>query len=160
MTWGSFKNMWKEPIYKEDLPRILGYGFLVMIAFSILGGALQFVCANYLGFTFSIFVYLIGYMVGKTISKYMPSFHILYPFVGVLYFIIGYILYNVAFYSFLTHEIPLVLKEIFSSNFLNYCFTFFNPSAYASDIVSVLFDLFIFIIGAITAYQIPYRRKF
>ena len=51
MNFRSFFNNLREPIYKDDLKRVLMNGFLYAVLFGVLAGALQFFSEVYIGLT-------------------------------------------------------------------------------------------------------------
>ena len=156
----KLKNLLKEPIYKEDLKRVLLNGFLAMFFFSLLAGALQFVANIYLNLSFGILVYLFAFMIGKKTSESFFNYHILYSIISILFFILGYILYEITYYVFVFHNVGVVLQAIFSPNFFDFCMTFLNPKAYGGlNTLYRILDILIFGVSLFTAYQIPNRRK-
>ena len=155
-------NQFKEKIYKDDLKNCILYGLLNMLLFSILAGAVQFFANAYLGIGFGLLVYLIAYMIGKEVRDRIYSYHILYSILSVVFFVIGYFIYNISYYAFLTHNVLLALQTIFSANgMINIVFSFLNYRTYLiplSALYNVL-DILIIVFSIITAYRLPQSRK-
>ena len=88
-------NQFKETIYKDDLKNVLIYCFISAVLFGTLAGALQYFANLTLGLGFGILIYFIAYMIGKELRDRVFTYHILYSVLGVVFFFIGYIIYNI-----------------------------------------------------------------
>lgn len=154
-------NLFKQPIYKDDLKNVLLYGSLNMLFFSALAGALQYFAYISLGLGFSLLIYLISYMIGKEIKERTYSYHILYSVLSVIFFIVGYIIYNVSFYSFLTHDPIVSLQYIFASgNFIDLVFPFLNFTSYSGAyVINYILDIIILIFCIMTSWKLPKLGK-
>jgi hypothetical protein len=155
-------NQFKEKIYKDDLKNCILYGLLNMLLFSILAGAVQFFANAYLGIGFGLLVYLIAYMIGKEVRDRIYSYHILYSILSVVFFVIGYFIYNISYYAFLTHNVLLALQTIFSANgMINIVFSFLNYRTYLIPMAALynVLDILIIVFSIITAYRLPQSRK-
>ena len=156
----SFLNNMKEPIYKDDLKRVLINGSLYTILFGILAGAVQFFSEVYIGLTMGIFVFFIAYMIAKKINESFFTFHLLYPIISVLLFVVGFLIYNFTKLFFLFRNFQLVFQMIFSLAGLNYMFGFLNVMNYSGiNILYCLIDLLIFFSSIGCAWQMVYRQK-
>ena len=153
-------NLFKEPIYKDDLLNAVVYGLLHMVLFSILGGAIQFFVGVNLGVTFSIVIYMVAYMIGKGIADKISTYHILYSLLSVIFFVFGYLIYKASFYAFVTRDIMLSIKFIFSfEGVMTILLSFLNINSYSGigiiyNIIDIIFIVFCFI----TAWRLPQRR--
>ncbi len=154
-------NQFKEPIYKDDLLNAVVYGLLHMVLFSILGGAIQFFVGVNLGVTFSIVIYMVAYMIGKGIVDKIYTYHIVYSLLSVVLFVFGYLIYKASFYAFVTRDILLSIKFIFSfEGVINLLFSFLNFNL--SDGIGIIYNIIDILIIAycfITAWKLPQRRK-
>ena len=150
----------KEPIYKDDLKRVLLNGLLYSVVFGALFGALQFLTENYMGLSMGIFVFAISFLLARKISESFFTFHLWYPIITVCYFLLGYVIYNFTKIVFIFHDFQVGFKIFFSQLGLNFLFGFFNVFNYVG--ISALYnllDLLIFVGSIITAWQIVYRRR-
>lgn len=157
----KLKNKFKEKIYIDDLKRVLAYGFLNMLLFSVLAGALQFFAYSYLHLGFGILVYLFAFMIGKKISESFFNYHPLYPLLAVLFFIIGYFIYNITLYVFMCHNFVQGVRYIFEyAGIMNTILAFLNPLTYTSalGIFNNIMDILIILFGLATAYELPKRK--
>ena len=109
-------NQFKEPIYKDDLNNVLLYCFINSVLFGALAGALQYFANITLGLGFGILVYFIAYMIGRELRDRVFTYHILYSILGVAFFFIGYIFYNISYLTFVTRDLMISLEFVFSSN--------------------------------------------
>lgn len=160
MNIRSLKNQLKEPIYKDDLKRVLLNGLLFTVLFSLLAGALQFFTETYLHLSMAIFIFLIAFMVGKKISESYFTFHIIYPCFAVLCFLIGYALYNFTKIFFIFRDFKIAADLFFSSVGLNYMFGFFNIATYTGiNALYNIIDILIFVGSIITVWQIVWRHR-
>ena len=155
------RNLLKEPIYKDDLKNVLLYGSLHMVLFGVLAGALQFFANAYLGLGFSLLLYLIAYMIGKEIRDRTFNYHIVYSMLSVLFFIVGYIIYNVSFYSFVSHSPKIGLQYIFNTGyFMDIVFPFLKFKNYAgANAIYYILDIIILVFCILTAWNLPKYRK-
>lgn len=157
-----FINRFKETIYKDDLRRVLLNGFIQMLLFSILAGALQYFLGEFLSVSFGILVYLFAFMIGMKVRDSFFSYHILFPIISIIYFLIGYFIYYLALYTFLFHDIVLALSYLFNWDGISYIiFGFLNFKTYNDGrvIFNNIMDILIFVIGFYTAYIIPNRKN-
>ena len=154
-------NLFKEPIYKDDLIKVLKYGFINMLIFSIFAGAIQFFLNAYLGIGFGLLVYLIAHMMGKTVKDNIFGYHILYPIILTLLFVIGLIIYNITFYSFAIHNISFGINYVLSWPGLSYIvFPYLNIKTYIGiDILYNLIDLLIVGYSVVTIWRFLEMRK-
>lgn len=154
-------NLFKQPIYQDDLKRVLMYGSLNMLAFGVLAGALQFFANSYLGIGFSLLIYLIAFMIGKEIRERTFNYHILYSVLSVVFFIVGYVIYKISYYSFLTHDPILSLQFIFSSHgFKAAVLPFLNLSSYTGIYAfNNVLDILILVFCIVTAWNFPKYSK-
>ena len=154
-------NQFKEPIYKDDLKRVLIYCSISAVLFGVLAGALQYFANITMGLGFSIVIYMIAYMIGKELRDRVFTYHILYSVLGVIFFILGYLIYNVSFYAFLSRSVILALQIVFSFEGLFYiAFSFLNPLTYIKDnIINNILDLIIMIFCIMTVWRMSTYRK-
>ena len=154
-------NQFKEKLYIDDLKKVLLYGSLNMLIFSVLAGALQFVAYNFLGLGFGLLIYLFAYMIGKEIKERINNYHIWYSTIGVLFFFVGLILYNVTLWSFTTHNISLGFNLIFSSYGLRYVvFEFLNYHTYQGiNILYNILDIILISFCIISVWRMPESKK-
>lgn len=106
--------MFKEPIYKDDLLKVIKYGLINMLLFSIFAGAIQFFFNVYLGIGFGVLIYLIAYMMGKNVKDNIFGYHILYPIILTFMFLIGLIIYSITLYSFVVHNVSFGFSYVLS----------------------------------------------
>lgn len=154
-------NLFKEPIYKDDLKRVLIYGSIAMLLFGILAGALQFFANMYLGIGFGLLIYLIAYMVGKEIKERIFTYHILYSVLAVVFFLIGYIIYNISYYVFVIRDLSFAIHYVLSWGGMKYLvFGFLNFQTYVgADIIYNILDLLIMIMCILTVWRMPMYKK-
>lgn len=154
-------NMFKEPIYKDDLLKVLKYGFINMLLFSIFAGAIQFFLNAYLGIGFGILIYLIAYMMGKNVKDNIFGYHILYPIILTFMFLIGLVIYSVTLYSFIVHNISFGFKYVLSWGGLSYIvFPYLNFKTYVGiDIFYNIIDILILIFSISTIWRFLEMRK-
>jgi hypothetical protein len=154
-------NMFKEPIYKDDLLKVLKYGFINMLLFSIFAGAIQFFFNIYLGIGVGILIYLIAYMMGKSVKDNIFGYHILYPLILTIMFLIGIIIYNITLCSFLAHNISFGFEYVLSWGGLSYIvFPYFNFKTYLGiDILYNIIDILILIFSISTIWRFLEMRK-
>ncbi len=150
----------KEPIYKDDLKRVLINGSIYALLIGVLSGALQFLAETYMHLSFGIFVLIIAYMVARKIKESFFTFHLSYPLFAVLFFLLGFICYNFTKILFVFRDLSLTLKFFFSLNGLNYIFPFLNIFNYQGIyILNNLIDLIIFISAIVMAWQFVFRQR-
>ena len=160
MNFRNFFNNLKEPIYKDDLKRVLLNGILYAVLFGVLAGALQFFSEVYIGLTMGVFVFAIGYMIAKKINESFFTFHVWYPIISVLLFLLAFVIYNFTKLFFLLRNLHLAIQIFFSLSGLNYMFGFLNIFNYQNvDILYNIIDLIIFISSVGCAWQMVYRRR-
>lgn len=154
-------NLFKEPIYKDDLKQALLYGSLHMVLFGILAGALQFFAQVYIGLGFSLLIYLLAYMIGKGIRDRIFTYHIWYSVIAVAFFLVGYIIYYISFYAFISHNVLFSIQYVLSWDGLRYLvFGFLNFKTYVGvNILYNILDLIILIFCILTAWRMPLSRK-
>lgn len=154
-------NMFKEPIYKDDLLKVLKYGFLNMLVFSIFAGAIQFFLNVYVGISFGLLIYLIAYMMGKTVKDNIFSYHILYPIILTVMFLIGIIIYSITLYSFVVHNVSFGIRYVLSWPGLCYIvFPYLNIKTYIGiDILYNIIDLLIVAFSIGTIWRFLEMRK-
>lgn len=154
-------NLFKEPIYKDDLKRVLIYGSIAMLLFGILAGALQFFANMYLGIGFGLLIYLIAYMVGKEIKERIFTYHILYSVLAVVFFLIGYIIYNISYYVFVIRDLSFAIHYVLSWGGMKYLvFGFLNFQTYVgADVIYNILDLLIMIMCILTVWRMPMYKK-
>ena len=150
-------NQFKETVYKEDLKRVLTYCSISAILFGVLAGALQYLAIITFNITTSIVIYLIAYMIGKELRDRVMTYHILYSILGVVFFFLGYIFYNVSYAAFIYKDIPFVLSYILSPNgFLNLAFGFVD---FKYDVFGSILDIIIMIFCIMTVWRMSTYRK-
>ena len=150
-------NQFKETVYKDDLKRVLTYCSISAILFGVLAGALQYLAIITLNITTSIVIYIIAYMIGKELRDRVMTYHILYSILGVVFFFLGYIFYNVSYAAFIYKDIPFVLSYFFSPNgFLNLAFGFID---FKYDPFGSILDIIIMIFCIMTVWRMSAYRK-
>ena len=150
-------NQFKEPIYKDDLKRVLTYCGISAVLFGALAGALQYLAIITLNITTAIVIYLIAYMIGKELRDRVFTYHILYSVLGVLFFFLGYLIYYVSFASFIYKDILFALTYVFSpSGLLNLDFGFVD---FKTDIIGSILDILILIFCIMTIWRMSTYRK-
>lgn len=154
-------NQFKEKIYTDDLKRVILYGGLYAIVFGILAGALQFVAYSFLGIGFSLLIYLVAYMIGREIKNRIFNYHILYSVIGVLFFIIGFFLYNISLWSFVSHNVSIGFNFVFSAMGMKYSvFEFLNFNTYNGiNIFYNIIDIILIVYCFITVWRMPESKK-
>ena len=154
-------NLFKEPIYKDDLKRVLTYGTISMILFGALAGALQFFANAYIGLGFGLLIYLIAYMIGKEIRDRIFTYHILYSLLGVVFFFTGYVIYNITYYFFIVRDLGFAISYVLSLGGIKYLlFGFLNFKTYVGmDILYNIFDILIMVFCVLTVWRMPIARK-
>lgn len=154
-------NLLKEPIYKDDLHRVLLYGILNAVLFGVFAGALQFFANIYLGLGFSIVIYMIAYMIGKELRDRVFTYHILYSILGIVFFLIGYLFYNISYASFVLRDIVVAIQFVFSLDGLfGFAFRFLNIYSYVGiNIFNNIMDIIILIFCFMTVWRMSTYRK-
>ena len=150
-------NQLKEPIYKDDLKRVLLYCSLSSILFGVLAGALQYFAFWITGVGFTIFIYMIAYMVGKELRDRVFTYHILYSILGVVFFFVGCYFYSVSLEMFLYRNI---ISAFSFTSFITNVFSFLNFKTYLSgNIFNCILDLIIMIFCVMTVWKMSRYRK-
>lgn len=154
-------NKFKEKIYVDDLRKVLIYSGAYMLAFSILAGALQYLAFSLVNIGFGLLIYLFAYMIGKEIRDRIFNYHILYSVIGVIFFFIGFLIYNISLWSFATHNISAGLNLILSAGGIKYVvFDFLNFSNYQGvNILNNILDIFLIVFCVITVWKLPESKK-
>ena len=154
-------NLFKEPIYKDDLKQVLMYGAINMSLFGALAGALQFFANMYLGIGFGLLIYLMAYMIGKEIRDRIYTYHILYSLLAVVFFLVGYVIYNISYYFFVVRDISFAISYVLSWGGIKYLlFGFLNFETYVGiDIFYNILDILIMIFCVSTVWRMPLARK-
>ena len=150
-------NQFKEPIYKDDLKRVLLYCGLSSVLFGALAGALQFLAFTTIGIGFSIVIYMIAFMIGKELRDKVFTYHILYSVLGVAFFFIGCYFYSVSLEMFIYKDF---LGSLSFSSFINNVFSFFNYKNYLNgNAFNCVLDLIIMIFCVMTVWKMSRFRK-
>ena len=154
-------NQFKQPLYKDDLKRVLVYCFFNAVLFGALAGALQFIANITHGLGFSLLIYFIAYMIGRELRDRVFTYHILYSVLGVVFFIIGYLFYNISYMTFVIRDVFISLKLIFSpTGFIGFVFPFLDIRTYSgTNILNNILDIFIFIFSIMTIWRMSCYRK-
>ena len=155
-------NQFKEPIYKDDLKRVLLYCFLNTLLFSILAGAIQYFANITLGFLeFSILIYMIAYMIGKELKDKVFTYHILYSVLGVVFFIVGYFIYHFTIILFSFKNLSVTLQFFFSNIGLSITvFKIFNLNLYLGiGIFYNIIDILVIVFSILTVWRMSTYRK-
>ena len=153
-------NQFKQPLYKDDLKNVLLYCLINAILFGVLAGALQYFANITIGIGFSILVYFIAYMIGRELRDRVFTYHILYSVLGIAFFFIGYVFYNISYLTFVTRNLSFSLELIFSNGFITYLFPFLNLKTYVGiNIMNNLIDIFIIVFSGITIWRMSTYRK-
>ena len=154
-------NQFKEPIYKDDLKRVLIYGSISAVLFGVLAGALQYFAVISLGTMFSIAIYLIAYMVGKELRDRVFTYHILYSVLGVLFFFVGCLFYNASFTAFISGDILLgIVSGLSFDGLISFVFSFLNFKTYVgTGIVNNILDILIMFFCVMTVWRMSTYRK-
>ena len=148
-------NQFKEPIYKDDLKRVIIYCSLNAILFGVLAGALQFFANITIGIEFSLLIYLIAYMIGRELRDGVFTYHILYSVLGVVFFLIGYLFYKVSYLTFIIRDVIFSLKVIFSlDGFIGIVFPFLDIRSYlGGNLLNNILDIFVFVFSIMTIWR-------
>ena len=154
-------NRFKESIYKDDLFKVIGYGLLNMVSFSILAGVVQFFLNAYLGIEVGLLLYLIAYMIGHNTRSKIFNTHILYQVIGEVLFIMGLFVYGVTWYSFVFHDIVIGFKYVFSwAGIINTIFPYLNFASYRGiNILYNVIDLAIVIYCIISVWKFMDEKR-
>jgi hypothetical protein len=154
-------NQFKEPIYKDDLKRVLMYCSLNAVLFGILAGALQFFANITIGIGFSLLVYFIAYMIGRELRDRVFTYHILYSVLGIVFFLVGYVFYNISYLTFITRDFFFSVKIIFSiDGFMGLVFPFLDIRTYfGQNILNNILDIFVFVFSVMTIWRMSTYRK-
>ena len=150
-------NQFKEPIYKDDLKRVLLYCGISALLFGALAGALQYLAIITLGITTYIVIYLIAYMIGKELRDRVFTYHILYSILGILFFFVGYLIYYVSYASFIYKDILFAISYVFSPSGLLYLV--FGFLDFKTDIIGSILDIIILIFCVMTIWRMSIYRK-
>jgi hypothetical protein len=154
-------NLFKEPIYKDDFLKVLKFGFINMFLFSIFAGAIQFFLNAYIGIGFGLLIYLVAYMMGKSVRDNIFNYHILYPIILTIMFIFGIIIYSATYYSFFVHNVSFGISYVFSWGGLSYIvFPYLNYKTYIGiDILYNIIDILILLFSIGTIWRFLETRK-
>ena len=153
-------NQFKESIYKDDLKNVLIYCFISAVLFGTLAGALQYFANLTLGIGFGILIYFIAYMIGKELRDRVFTYHILYSVLGIVFFFIGYIIYNISYLTFVTRDLMFSIELVFSNRFLLLLFPFLDLKTYTgTNILYNVFDIIIIVFSISTIWKMSTYRK-
>ena len=154
MSFRTLQNKFKQPLYKDDLLNVLKNGLLTAVLYGILMGALQYLFGVLSGFYFSIFIYGIAFFIVKKVKNSYYNYHILYPLLGVIFFLIGYIFYGATQYIFVIRELGFSFQALIMQVFQ--IIRLFDLTIYISfdmDAFNYLLDLLIFIFCVVYTYR-------
>ena len=92
----SIKGKFKQPLYKEDLVPVLKEGIFVAFFGGLLIGALNLLITYLSSFSvvWMLCIIMAFYMAKRIRSAYV-QYHIWYPIISVLFFILGVYLLNI-----------------------------------------------------------------
>ena len=153
-------NQFKQPLYKDDLKSVLIYCFISAVLFGALAGALQYFANITLGLGFGILIYFIAYMIGRELRDRVFTYHILYSVLGVVFFFIGYIIYNISYVTFVTRDLIFSLELMFSNRFLLLLFPFLDLRTYTGmNVLYNVFDIIIIVLSITTIWKMSTYRK-
>ena len=82
------KNNWLEPIYKQDLIAVIVNGLVSCILGGILAGVLDYLL-SLINFPLSFGLIIIAYLVGLRVKRGYYSYHVLYPTLAIVFFLLG-----------------------------------------------------------------------
>ena len=150
-------NQFKEPIYKDDLKRVLLYCAISSALFGVLAGALQFFAIMTAGLGFSIVIYMIAYMIGKELRDRVFTYHILYSVLGVIFFFVGCYFYSVSLEAFFSRDLLNAFSfEAYICNVLG----FLNFKSYSGlGIINNILDIIIMCFCVATIWKMSTYRK-
>ena len=151
----KFFEQFKEPISKNDIMPVVRQGIFMSFVGGLLIGSIQMLF--YYMFEFSLLwlmLFVFAYLLAKRIRKAYVSYHVLFSVLSVLFFILGFYIFNSTFYiglisltiSMNVQQIMMVLNPLIA-------FEFLNPfSGYFFDVTNIL-DVVFFLIGGFYAYR-------
>lgn len=108
-------NNWKQTIYKDDIKAVILKGFLIAILGGILAGLVDYLLVVKLDSQFTIGLIIIAYFIVYKLKGAYFNYHILYPVLGVVFFIIGMYVSHITeiFITFKDYDLYLeyILKD-------------------------------------------------
>ena len=153
-------NQFKQPIYKDDLKNVLMYCLISAVLFGALAGALQYFANITLGLGFGILIYFIAYMTGRELRDRVFTYHILYSVLGIVFFFMGYIIYNISYFTFVTRDLIFSLKLVFSNGAMLLLFPFLDLRTYSGmNVLYNVLDVIIIIFSITTIWRMSTYRK-
>lgn len=149
----KLKNEFKNPIYKEDMIPVLTRGLITTLLYSILLAIINMLIVKFLGMSFTIIIYFLGYFISREVSSNYYSRHIIYPIISIIYLFLGMIIYHSVTILLLSPSLELILPAL-KIGFLQTVMPF-NIMTYinTNNILSELLYLIIIVWTIITTYR-------
>lgn len=113
------KNNWNEPLYKQDVIAVVVNGLVAAILAGILGGAIEYLF-DMLGFSISINLLLIAFLVGLRVRRGYYTYHILYPVLAIVFLLVGLLISHysyIIFYHLFVNKSSSGFMVIFTKGF-------------------------------------------
>lgn len=154
----------RQPMNRRDLLRVILYGLVSAIGGGLIFGLLQGLMIQHIKIKLLFLVIFMAILIGNNVNRARRhQYHIVYPILGVVFFVLGYFFFGLTVISYLNHDVSLLLTGITKSIFWEINFIFLNPSAYFIDTresISFLVDLIIFIYSIVYTYRMIKRYNY
>lgn len=157
----NFKNKLNMPIYRDDLFNTLIQGVISAILIGFLFGMVDGFL-NTLGFPLSVGMVILGFLMGKRVSKCYRNFHIIYPILAIVFVLIAFYFYRIGGYFAISKDIEFAFSLILKKSFyLNMISSFYNGFLNL-NISKIIFQiLYIVFFGVMIYFAYHYaKRKF
>lgn len=152
----NFKKQFSEPIDKNDLFAVIKQALFMAFVGGLLIGALQLLMAYQFNFSLTwLMLFFLAILTARRIKGAVYQPHILYAFISVFSFFLGYYIMSVTtsagLYYLITGslEMNILLQALKPSHY----FMFLNPLSATFFSVNNILDIVFFIIGIYYAYN-------
>ena len=96
----SLKGKFKQPLYKEDLMPVIKQGIFVAFVGGLLIGGVNLLISYFESYSLVWFMsFLMAYFLAKRIRGAYVQYHIWYPIIAVISFIVGFYWSNIVAYG-------------------------------------------------------------
>ncbi len=151
----SLKHEFSKPIDKQDLMPVLRSGFFMSFTGGLILGLVHFIFMYYFNFSIIwLLLLVLSHLMATRIRSSYQTYHIIYPFISIAFFLFAYYLMNVTMTSGIYIILNLWSLDVFwpMLNPISY-FTFLLPLGLYFFSVNNILQIVFFIIGIVYAYR-------
>lgn len=151
----SLKYEFSKPMDKQDLMPVLRSGFFMSFTGGLILGLVHFIFTYYFNFSIIwLLLLVLSHLMATRIRSSYQTYHIIYPFISIAFFLFAYYLMNVTMTSGIYIILNLWSLEVFFPmlNPIPY-FTFLLPLGVYFFSVNNILQIVFFIIGIVYAYR-------